>query len=82
MSKIKIYTFNWCPDCGAAKRFLKNRGIEYEEIDLDKHPESVETVIAGRGKRVVPTLELDGRFMDGNHFDPEEFEKDLNELLG
>ncbi|GMT42773.1 MAG: NrdH-redoxin [bacterium] len=76
-----MYTSEWCPDCWAAKRFLDGKGFEYEEIDLDKKPDAVEFIIKARGKRVVPTLELNGRFMDGNRFDPEKFEKDLTALM-
>jgi len=80
MNKIKIYTTGWCPDCKAAKRFLDEKGIEYEEIDIENNPDAVATVVSARGKRVVPTLELNGKYMDGNHFNPDKFEKDLQEL--
>lgn len=82
MSKLIVYTFEGCPDCSAAKRVLDGKGMEYEEISLDTNPEAVDIVIKGRGKRVVPTLEYKGKFIDGNHFDPEKFEEDLAELLG
>ena len=36
--KIVIYTTPWCGDCKAAKRFLGERGIAYEEIDIERHP--------------------------------------------
>ena len=46
-----------------------------------EYQEAVETIIAERGKRVTPTLEFNGKYMDGNRFDPEKFEKELAELL-
>jgi len=81
MPVVTFYSADWCPDCRAAKRVLEERGIEYREINIDGNPEAVEVIIAARGKRVIPTLELRGRFMDGNHFNHEKFERDLNELL-
>lgn len=81
MNKLKIFTSGWCPDCTAAKNLLKEKGIEFEEIDIDKNPEAVTTVVNARGKRVVPTLSYKGKFMDGNHFNREKFEKELEALL-
>ncbi len=81
MAKLKVYTSHFCGDCTAAKHFLERKGIEFEEIDITDNPEAVETIIAERGKRVTPTLEFNGKYMDGNRFDPEKFEKELAELL-
>lgn len=82
MAKLKLFTSFFCGDCTAAKHFLTKRGIEFEEINISNNPEAVETVIAARGKRITPTLEFNGNYMDGNRFDPEKFGKELTELLG
>ena len=42
MSKIKIYTTSWCGDCRAAKRFLVEKAIDYEEINIEKVPGAAE----------------------------------------
>jgi len=34
MSKVQIYTTNWCPYCNAAKSLLHDKGVSYEEIDV------------------------------------------------
>ena len=81
MSLLTIYSTEWCPDCWAAKRVLDAKGITYNEIDIDQNRDAVDLIIAARGKRVVPTLEYKGRFMDGNRFNQERFEKELEELL-
>ncbi|MBT3691957.1 MAG: NrdH-redoxin, partial [Candidatus Marinimicrobia bacterium] len=33
---IKIYTTSWCPYCNNAKRLLKEKSIEYEEINIEE----------------------------------------------
>jgi len=81
MHELRVYSAEWCPDCHAARRVLDERGIEYKLVDIDKTPEAVDIIIAARGKKVVPTLEYNGNFMDGNHFDQEKFERELQELL-
>lgn len=81
MPVVTFYSADWCPDCRAAKRVLEARGVEYREINIDGDAQAVAVIIAARGKRVIPTLEYRGRFMDGNHFNQEKFERDLDELL-
>lgn len=77
-----MYTAEWCSDCRYAKRYLAEKGIPFEEVDIERHPEAVQTVIAARGKRVLPTLEYKGKYIDGNHFNVEKFAKDLADLIG
>lgn len=81
MSVLTVYSATWCGDCHVAKRFLDERGIKYNLVDIDQNPDAVDIIIAAKGKRVLPTLEYKGRFMDGNKFNREKFEKDLKELL-
>lgn len=64
-----MYTTTRCRDCLLAKDFLDERRIPYEEINIDQHPEAVEVVLeATGGKRQVPTLDIDGRFVTASPF--------------
>lgn len=61
-SHIVIYTTTWCPDCHRAKRYLDQRGLTYEEIDIEKTPGAAEQVEQWSGGfRTVPTFGIDGR---------------------
>ncbi len=61
---IKMYTTTWCPDCRLAKRFLDERDIAYQEINIDGNPEAADIVVkATGGKRQVPTFDIAGRFV-------------------
>jgi mycoredoxin len=61
---VKMYTTTWCPDCRLAKRFLDERRIAYQEINIDGNPDATETVMkATGGRRQVPTFEIDGGFV-------------------
>lgn len=81
MPILTVYSATWCPDCLAATRVLDERGIKYNLVDIDENPDAVDIIIAAKGKRVVPALEYRGRFIDGNKFNREKFEKDLKGLL-
>jgi mycoredoxin len=78
MATIKMYTTSWCGDCRMAKTFLADRGIAYEEVDIEKTPEAAEIVVrANNGKRKVPTLEIDGRFVAVSPFNRRQLEEAL-----
>ncbi len=78
--RIVIYTTPWCRDCKATKRFLDERGIPYEEIDIEQHPEAAEIVMKlNDGMRRVPTLDVEGTIVSGDRFDAARFEKDLRD---
>jgi glutaredoxin len=79
MEALTMYTTTWCPDCRRTKLFLRERGVEFREIDIEKDPSAEEIVIkANDGKRKVPTLEIGGRFFSCSPFDAEELAENLN----
>lgn len=79
MKPITMYTTAWCSDCRRAKRFLKERGVPYREVNIEEDESAKETVIkANNGKRKVPTLEVGGRFFACSPFDPELLAAELN----
>jgi len=79
MEPITMYSTTWCPDCHRAKSFLKERGVDFREVDIEKDPSGEEIVIkANNGNRTVPTLEVGGRFFACSPFDAEQLAKELN----
>ena len=73
-----MYTTPWCRDCKAAKRFLAERGVPFEEVDIEQRPEAAQIVMdLNDGMRKVPTLDVEGTIVSGDQFDPARFEKDL-----
>jgi len=76
--KIVMYTTRWCGDCKVAKRFLAERGVPYEEVDIEERPDAAEIVMRlNDGMRKVPTLDVEGTIVSGDRFDPVRFEDDL-----
>jgi glutaredoxin len=79
MATIRMYFAPWCGDCRAAKRFLEERGVAYEGINIEETPGAAELIIEKNdGKRRVPTFDVDGRWFAASPFDPEF----LSEQLG
>lgn len=63
--RLTMYTTRGCGDCTASKRVLEGAGVDYDEIDLDRDPAAVATVLAiNGGYRTVPTILFpDGRVL-------------------
>ena len=58
--ELTVYTAFWCPDCRIAKRFLKEHGIPFKEIDIETTPGAAEEVVRQTGKRSIPQFVIDG----------------------
>jgi len=72
MANIRMYFAPWCHDCRAAKRFLDERGVIYEPVNIEEHPDAAELIVEkNQGKRKVPTFEVDGRWFAVSPFDAE-----------
>ena len=56
---VKIYSTNWCPYCANTKRFLDEKGIKYEEINIEAEGMSREDLEKITGGRTVPQIVID-----------------------
>lgn len=78
MEPITIYGSAWCPDCRRAKTFLKERGVAFEEVNIEDDPEGEEIVIrANDGKRKVPTLKVGERYFACSPFNAQQLADEL-----
>jgi len=64
MKEVVVYSKNMCGYCVQAKNWLKNKGIEYKEINIEEQPEAREFVIS-EGHRTMPQIYIDGKSMGG-----------------
>jgi glutaredoxin 3 len=57
MTKVQMYTTAICPYCVSAKNFLKQRGLEYEEVRVDLDAARRDEMLArSAGRRTVPQI--------------------------
>ncbi len=77
MKKIIIYTTSTCPWCQATKEFLKNKGYEYEEKNVENNQEWAMEMVQKSGQYGVPVIDIEGKIIIG--FSPEEIVEALNE---
>lgn len=78
MEPITMYSAGWCPDCRRVKNFLKERGVEFREVDIDQDEESEELVLrVNHGKRKVPTLQVGERYFACSPFNAQKLADEL-----
>jgi glutaredoxin 3 len=57
MKPVTIYTTAWCPYCSAAKSLLRDKGIAFTEIDVERTSGSRTTMVQRAGGRTsVPQI--------------------------
>jgi glutaredoxin len=79
MDAITMYTTNWCSDCRRAKSFMRERGVVFNEVDIEQDPAAADLVIkANNGKRRVPTIEIAGRYFSCSPFNAQQLASELN----
>lgn len=71
MDPITMYCTDWCVDCRRAKQFLNDRGVRFDEVNIDEKPEAEDLVLAvNDGRRKVPTIKVGDRYFACSPFDP------------
>ena len=65
MKKVEFYSADWCPFCMRAKALLDARGIEYEEINVDRIPGFREKLVEMTGRMTTPQIIIDGEPVGG-----------------
>lgn len=67
MARVEIYTKFGCPYCARAKSLLEQKGVEYEEYEINsaagKRDEMLER---SNGRHTVPQVFIDGRHVGGS----------------
>ncbi len=65
MVKVMVYGTLFCPYCFAAKRLLKQQGIVFDEIRVDKNPSLKQEMISRSGRFTVPQIFIDDYHVGG-----------------
>ena len=62
---IKIYSTSWCGPCKNVKRLLEERGLSYDEIDIEEIGWSRDDLYDLTGGRTVPQIVIDEKPIGG-----------------
>jgi len=65
MPKVRLFSTPTCPYCMTLKRFLQEKGIEFESIDVTEDLEAQNEMLEKTKQSTVPVLDIDGEFIVG-----------------
>lgn len=66
MTKVEIYTTLFCPYCHMAKGLLREKGIDFTEIDVTMKPAKRQDMARrAAGRRTVPQIFINGEGIGG-----------------
>jgi glutaredoxin 3 len=74
--KIRIYSTPTCTYCIILKKYLDEKNIEYENLDVSQDEEAQKEMIAKTNQMGVPVVDIDGEIIIG--FDKEKIDNILN----
>jgi glutaredoxin 3 len=67
MARVEIYTKFGCPYCARAKALLGQKGVDYEEYEINTLPgKRDEMMERSNGRHTVPQIFIDGRHVGGS----------------
>ena len=71
--KIRLYIKPYCGWCHKAQRWLDERGIQYETLDVIADAMAMAEMVKLSGQTFAPVIEVDGQILAD--FGPEELAK-------
>ena len=74
-SKVIVYSTPTCPYCHAAKEFLKENKIAFQDVDVSKDQAKAQEMIEKSGQMGVPVIDINGTIIVG--YDKEAIKKAL-----
>lgn len=65
MTKVRVFSTPTCPYCFALKRFLEEKGIDVETVDVSSDLKAQEEMIDKTKQTTVPVIDITGEFIVG-----------------
>jgi glutaredoxin-like YruB-family protein len=65
MSEVKVFSTPTCPWCQKVKEFLKEKNVEFEDIDVSTNQEAAKEMVEKSGQMGVPVVMVDSEVIVG-----------------
>lgn len=62
---IKVYSTPTCTYCVTLKKFLDEKGIKYEAVDVSESEKDLQEMVDKSGQMGVPVISIDGQIVIG-----------------
>ncbi len=74
--RVIIFTTPTCTFCRKTKKYLRERGVPFKDVDVSRDPAAARDMVRRSGQQGVPVLDIGGKIVVG--FDRPKIDK----LLG
>src|SRR5918995_2707394 len=75
LSKVLLFSTSTCSWCRRAKRYLKERGVPFKEINIERDADAARDIVRKTGQTGVPVIKIGSRWIVG--FDKEQIDREL-----
>ena len=62
---VKVFSTPVCPYCITLKEFLKEREVDFEDVNVAEDSEARKEMVEKSGQMGVPVVEIDGQIVVG-----------------
>lgn len=74
--RVIVFSTPNCPYCNLTKRYLRERGVRFRDVDVSRDPAAARDMVRRSGQQGVPVVDINGKIVIG--FDKAK----INQLLG
>jgi len=62
---VVVYTTPTCPHCNTLKNYLKERKVQFRDIDVPRDQQIAQDMVKRSGQQGVPQIDINGRLIVG-----------------
>lgn len=59
--RVLVFTTQTCPWCVRVKQYLRERKVQFKEIDVSRNAKAASDLVRKTGQTGVPVVEIDGK---------------------
>jgi len=63
--RVIVFSTPTCPYCNMAKRYLRDRGIRFRDVDVSRDSAAARDLIRRSGQMGVPVIDVNGQLVIG-----------------
>lgn len=63
---VLLYTTSWCPFCHRARALLREKGVQWNELDIEEDPVHRQAMTEASGRSSVPQIFINGTYVGGS----------------
>nr|WP_299027075.1 glutaredoxin family protein [uncultured Thermanaerothrix sp.] len=63
--RVIVFSTPNCPFCNMAKRYLRERGIKFRDVDVSRDAAAARDMVRRSGQQGVPVIDINGNIVVG-----------------